>query len=857
MQIFLALNEFSLSLPNSNFVNSMKKIFFKKCFLAAIAMCHCFTLFAQMLKGRVTDTDGRPVAAASIYIKEIKQGVIGDREGNFQIKLAPGTYHLECSCVGYDIGKKEITIANENLEIEFILSEKIVQLPEVVVNTGEDPAYAIMRKAIAKAPYYQSVIKESTYEAYTKGSGKLVSSPKSFEKMAGEDLTYFKDKMFVLESVSEYKFTAPDKYEQTVKAYSSTIPNFADPKDAMATGMISLYQPMLGAIISPLNPKSFSYYRFKYEGYEEENGQIINKIRIIPKMKDAKLLEGIIYIADDEWNIRYAEFTVHHPILQMHYRLNYHPVAEGIYLVTDNQASAKINILGIKGDIDFLSSIQYNDIQLNDSLIAVENSKKKPEKVKKGLEIKDDDWFKKTIDSIATKRDSVYWSEVRTVALNEEELKSYARKDSVQTHVDSLTRAEENPKFKFSDIITGGSFGRDSSFVKFNYSGLMDILKEYNFVDGLWLGQSFSLDFKRRKNTGLKIDPFIYWASARNSLIWKTDLSLDYAPRRLGQLFVSAGKSSEDYSGDNGINRFINAAFSMSYGRNYAMFYEKSFGKISNKIDIANGLQLSLEAEYADRNNLENHTTWNLFGIKDKWRPNVPDYGNPLNEAYSRLAKGGVRLIYTPEYYYRIINGKKHYVRSRFPTFMADYQQGINGSSGDNYSTFSRLELGVKQTIPLGLFDRFSYRLTAGRFFNNNPFNYIDYKHFNTGGNIWLNFSDWNMSYALLPLYTYSTNKNWIQAFVTYQTDYLLIKRLPFLQGKLFTESVHAKFLHTPDKPYYSEWGYSVDLFANTAVAGVFFSFDSFRYNACGVQLSFPLFGKNNSGQERVITVGM
>jgi len=813
--------------------------------------------FAQMLKGRVTDTNGSPVAAASVYITEIKQGVIGDKDGNFQIRLAPGTYHLVCSCVGYDTGKKEITINDENLDIKFILSERIVQLPEVIVKLGEDPAYAIMRKAIAKAPYYQSVVKESTYEAYTKGSGKLTSvPPKSFDKMSGVDLSYFKDKLLVQESVSEYKFTAPDKYQQTIKAYSSTIPNFADPKDAMGVIMMSVYQPMLGPVVSPLNPNSFSYYRFKYEGNEEENGQNINKIRIIPKMKDQKLLEGLIYIADDDWDVRYAEFTLHLPFFQMDFRLNYHPVMGGIYLVTDYQTNTKIDIFGIKANMDFLSSIQYNDIQLNDSLIAVENSRKKPEVKKKELEIKNDGPFQKIVDSIATHRDSLYWAEVRTADLNEEEKMSYVRKDSVQTHVDSLVRAQENPKFSFSNIIMGGVTGRDSSFVRFRYSGLMDLLTEYNFVDGVWLGQSFSFDFKRKKNTGLKIDPSIYWASARKALNWKADISLDYAPRKLGQLLLSVGKSSEDYSGDAGINRFINAAFSMFYGKNYAFFYEKTFVQVSNQIDIANGLQLNIETEYADRQTLENHTTWNIFGIKNHWRPNMPDYGKPMNERESGLSKETIRLQYTPEYYYRIINGKKRYARSLFPTFTMDYQQGMNAFLKNNYSNFSRLELSVNQTIPLGIFDRFTYRAVAGWFLNKNDFNYVDYKHFSTGGNVWLNFSDWNMSYALLPLYSYSTNKNWVQAFATYQTDYLLIKRLPFLQGKLFTESVHAKFLHTPDKPYYSEWGYSVDLFANTAVAGIFVAFDSFRYNAWGLQISFPLFGKNNSRQERGFAVG-
>ena len=70
------------------------------CFIAGFLLAP--SAFAQTLKGRVTDANGRPVAFASVYIRETKQGVIGDTEGYFQIKLAPGTYHLECSCIGYD-----------------------------------------------------------------------------------------------------------------------------------------------------------------------------------------------------------------------------------------------------------------------------------------------------------------------------------------------------------------------------------------------------------------------------------------------------------------------------------------------------------------------------------------------------------------------------------------------------------------------------------------------------------------------------------------------------------------------------------------------------------------------------------
>jgi len=107
-------------------------------FISLIITCLFVTQFvsAQTLKGRVIDTKGEPIVAASIYIKEIKQGLICDKDGNFQIKLNTGTYTIECTCIGYNYNTKKITITNENLDVEFILSEKALQLQEVVIQAG-------------------------------------------------------------------------------------------------------------------------------------------------------------------------------------------------------------------------------------------------------------------------------------------------------------------------------------------------------------------------------------------------------------------------------------------------------------------------------------------------------------------------------------------------------------------------------------------------------------------------------------------------------------------------------------------------------------------------------------------------
>ncbi|MDR1763652.1 MAG: DUF5686 and carboxypeptidase regulatory-like domain-containing protein [Dysgonamonadaceae bacterium] len=800
----------------------------------------CF-ISAQMLKGKVVSADGEPVPA-SVYIRELKQGFFCSAEGEFQVNITQGKYTVEFQCLGYEPQTKTVTIEpnTETTEIAVVLREKAVKLKEVTVYPGkEDPAYRIMRKAIEKAPYYQSIVQKMTYESYCKGSAKITNVAKILKSVNKAEVSVIEDKLFLIESVSEVNFEAPDKYEKEVKAFSSTYPSISDPKSALIPTMISLYRPMWGQIVMPLNPKSFDYYRFRYEGYDEDNGQIISKITIIPKLKDPKLISGVIYIAEDTWDIRRAEIVRFAMGIEQQITYNYNQVADGIYMITNGESHADIGILGNKAYIDFMMSFQYSDIQFNDSLTAIAYSKGKikPEQPdKKSLEIKRNQNI--TADSLADKRDSLYWAGVRTVALSEEELQSYARRDSVKVQMDSLENAEKNPKFSFGSLIMGGVFGRDSAAVRVKYSGLIDIFSEYNFVDGVWLGQSFEVDFRRKRNTGFVFSPSIYWASARKELIYKGKLTLDFAPLHFGFLEISGGNTSEDYSGTKGVDRFINADFSLFSGRNPARFYRNKFADISASIEVANGLQIRLGLKAARRSELENHTTWNLFGAKDRWSPNRPDYAGLLNPEYADLAYFGFGVRYIPEVYYMIEDGRKTYVKSRFPIISFSFSQGLN--LGD--SRFTKAQLGVNQDFKTGIFSSFSYTLIAGKFFNKNPFNYIDYQHFATGGNTWISFKQQENSYALLPFYQYAAKDYWIQAFLNYRTDYLLLKRLPPFQGKIFNENLHYKFLHTAEKPFYSEIGYSIELPAFIDFgAGLFASFDKLNYNGFGIQVSLPL----------------
>jgi hypothetical protein len=109
--------------------------------------------------------------------------IAGDN-GEFQVRLPAGEYHIEIRCLGYETENRVVRINSDRTELTVRLKPKEFILQELTVQAGEDPAYAMMRKAIQKAPYYQYVVKESAYEAYVKGSGKVTHIPELINKVS-------------------------------------------------------------------------------------------------------------------------------------------------------------------------------------------------------------------------------------------------------------------------------------------------------------------------------------------------------------------------------------------------------------------------------------------------------------------------------------------------------------------------------------------------------------------------------------------------------------------------------------------------------------------------------------------------
>lgn len=108
----------------------------------------------QPVTGTITDSTGKPLDGASVFIKELKLGTRTNANGVFLFSnVPPGTYTLTISYVGYEAASQTITVGNQTVNVSLSLKAEENKLQDVVVTT----ALGIQRKAKSITYATQSV----------------------------------------------------------------------------------------------------------------------------------------------------------------------------------------------------------------------------------------------------------------------------------------------------------------------------------------------------------------------------------------------------------------------------------------------------------------------------------------------------------------------------------------------------------------------------------------------------------------------------------------------------------------------------------------------------------------------------
>ncbi len=673
-----------------------------------------FFASAQTLKGKVTDQSGKPVEYSTVYIRELRQGTTSNSNGDYEINLPTGNYMVTYQSLGYQPVTANITLSGPTIK-NVVLTQQVYEIGEVKITaSGEDPAYGIMRKAIGLAPYYLNNVSYYKAEVYLKGNLVIRKIPKLLQKSmkiesgnetsvsAGskpkkEDKLLKAGDSFLMESMNEIEFTAPDKYFQKMISYNSTFPAEGNEISPMSFIQASFYQPVLAEMaISPLAPNAFTHYNYKYLGASKQGSFTINKIEVIPKRKSQQLFEGTIYIVEDLWCLQSVDLTNENLIGKIRVEQLYTPVQDDIWMPVSHKFEVNIAIMGFRADAGYSGSVKYDEVRQNLSLkkppslttdysarmemkqkvsdtiipkskqqinkilekdqlsnrdmaklarlMQKESEESRSDSARKSLEIKDN--IRQIVEKDANKRDSSYWAKVRPIPLSAIELKSLRISDSIkslttnnESKSDTIKAASQKKKSTFKgtvhDIVLGHTWSDTTGF-RFSYNGLLDLSNlRFNSVDGFIYGLDFSL-LKSWKKTGNSFSfvPDIRWAFSREKLIWGISSAYSFNKMKNRQIFARMGVTSKDINNGGGINPLINSIYSLWLKENYLKLYESKYLTLGYSTEISNGLTISLSANYEDRSTLQNTTNFSIFKSSKVYSPNVPE--NPYLQPGSR-----------------------------------------------------------------------------------------------------------------------------------------------------------------------------------------------------------------------------
>ena len=547
---------------------------------------------AQNFSGKITDQDGNPLPYATVLVVDEHRGTASNEEGFYQLSLTVGEHLIVFQYLGYETQRISVTMASSAQQLDVRMTPEVTTLSTIHVTTGdEDPAYTIMRKAIAKAKFHTQQLDGYQTQVYIKGSGRLKKVPWLFRKRIEREMKkegIDTSTAFVSESVSQVSYQRPDHYEEKVISIRKIgEDNNTSPAEFIQT---SFYAPEVNGAVSPLSPKAFSYYRFEYLGFITDGRHNVNKIKVTPRSRGDQVFEGVLYIVDDLWSIHSLDLFTYLWGIKFKINLIYTAIQDDVWLPVNQIYDVTGSVFGFGFEYQYLANLSDYQIELNPDLEwqpELIDGKLDPDAAKQadaGLKNKEPEEFMEAmqageeispkqlrkalreyekqeleaarsdtledvvairnheIDSSAYDRDSMYWTAIRPIPLTQYEVKGYRVMDSMAI----VYAEEEAEKVEDSLALTLSADGVSSNASereKFTLSDFFFAGARFKLSDAVHLGYPgllINTHFNTVEGYHLTWKPYL--RSTKGKLRWRVGGELKYSFAR--DRILPAGSAS-------------------------------------------------------------------------------------------------------------------------------------------------------------------------------------------------------------------------------------------------------------------------------------------------------------------------
>lgn len=769
----------------------------------------CFSV--AQIKGKVTDSKGNALPYASVTIEKTYIGTSTNENGEYELSIKkPGNYTLVFKILGYKTKTISQNISTFPVVINASLSDEQYSIEEIVVKSGENPANAIIRNAIANRK--KNTEKTDKYEAdfYSRGIFRVKDIPKKFMGIEIGDLDGNVDStgagiIYQSETVSKIKFEKPNNLKEEIIASKVAGNDNGFSFNTAVNTNYDLYQNTVGfniPMISPIASNAFTYYKYKIEdSFTDSYNNYIYKLKVTPKRDKEPVFEGYIYIVDDTFAIYAADLDIKGYRAQQEFLETFKVVQNFSYNPDSKMWVKSLQSFDFKAGV-FMMKFNGKFTHVFSNYNFVSNFEKKTF----GSEVV-------TFAEKSNKKEDSYWLENRPVPLTEEETTNYVKKDSVykirnsQVYMDSVDAVSN--KFKAIKLITGYSLKNSFKNKRFNYQGLFNLSSfNFNTVQGYHLGSGFSYtsyNEEKQKRTIINSD-FQYGFSDKRirptaSFYHKFNNTNDAYIRLIGGNKVNQFNTSEP------ISKIENSISSLVFKNNFMKLYEKEFIEIGAGREVVNGLFLNANLAYENRKPLFNTTDFAINKTDDLYSSNNPLQPNSdvfpvFNEHHVTKFSFSSRIVFGQKYITRP-DGKMNMNEGKYPRIGFTYSKAFLATSKAYEYDFIEARLNYNKTLANK--GDLELNLKAGKFFGAENISFVDYKHFNGNQTHVRIDGQYNTSFNLLPYYSQSTNNQYFELHANYNDNGYFMNKIPLLNklGWNLVGGFHQ--LATPNNRPYQE----------------------------------------------------
>lgn len=711
-------------------------------------------------------------------------------------------------------------------------------------------ADSIMDKVIFFAPFYASIVDDYRAELYIKGRVNVKKKNHLIRFLPTMFRLRKNVREYLMETYSDLHFTAPNIYDQKVKASVGTVSEFWEADGRLLEYFhINIYGETLlfDKLISPLAPNARKYYTYYVDSIFGESHNKHYKIRFLPKSKSFQLVGGYMVVSDQVWSIREIRFAGRSEMFRFDNCLRLGDVGEpDEFLPTHYRVGGTFRLLGNVIEGDYVASINYKEIrQRTPNQLPRQTSKSKYDLTES---------YSLRTDTNAFQRDTVYFNALRPLPLTHHEQSLYEdfflRRDTLGPQ----KRLNKTLEFwgEIGDALISRYTVDLDKLGSVRCSPLINpLLLSYSGSNGFSYRQEFKYNRLFTGDRLLRVVPRVGYNFKLKEFYWRVVSSFDYWPKKRASLHVEFGNGNRIYSSEmlDDLKAIPDSIF--DFNQIHLDYFKDLYCRIRHSWEIVNGLTLDVGLSMHRRTEAKRSKFVLLYpdappvtrnpDQAPSLLPNVDaGYLNRFRHSYNSFAPG-IRLTWTPGQYYYMDGDRKVNLHSKYPTVSLDWERGIKGVFRHS-GRYERFEVDLQYNLSLGFMNNLYMRAGWGAFTQQEELYFVDFSNLRrsnlpTGWN-----DDIGGVFQLLDGRWYNSSRKYIRANAVYEAPFLLLPHLRKYTQYVLNERLYLNTLFVPHLKPYLEAGYGIG--THVFDFGVFASFANWKYQEVGVKFTFELFNR-------------